>query len=70
MIFYIRNEGYTLASALREALEELFPEDFVACTVKHPLDEHCEVHAPSVQCVRQALLHLKDKVCTAKVALK
>lgn len=59
---YFRGQTHTLASALREALENLHPEEYVACTVLHPMDEHLVVEAPSVQSVRTALLSVKEKI--------
>ena len=58
-----------MASALREILEEDLPDDFVSCTVLHPLDEHVVVEAPSEQAVRQALLAVKDKISKARTSL-
>ena len=67
--FYFRGESHTLASALRPALEALGEEDFVACTLHHPLDDHLVVEAPSEATVRAALLAVKDQVAAARRAL-
>lgn len=55
MRFFFVDQTHTLASMLREALEAAHPEDFVSCTVTHPLNTFVEVHAPSEQAVRAAL---------------
>ena len=61
--FYFKNEGRTLASALRTALEEIVCErDFVSCDVVHPLDSHVEVEAPDEATVRMALLNIKERI--------
>lgn len=62
--YYISGQTYTLASALRAALEALSlgDEEFVSCTVVHPLDEHLEIEAPNLTTVRNALLHVKDQI--------
>ena len=65
MRFFFLGHTHTLASMLREALEELYPEDFVSCTVLHPLNTYVEVHAPSEQAVRLALQRIQDKLAAA-----
>ena len=61
---YLLEEGHTISSALRNALESLAnPESLVACTVMHPLDSHVEVLSPSVASVRSSLVMLKEE-CT------
>lgn len=67
--FYLRGQKHTVASALREILEEELPDEFVSCTVLHPLDEHVVVEAPSEQAVRKALLVVKDKISMARASL-
>lgn len=64
--FYIRDQKHTLASCLREVIEEMCPSEFVSCTVLHPLDEHIVIEAPSEAVVRSALLALKDKISVAE----
>jgi len=66
MQFYFKGERHTLASALRVNLERLCPDDFVACTLVHPLDTHLLVDAPSEQKLRQALLEIKDQIQRAR----
>ena len=58
MMFYFLEETHTLASALRVALEEDCTSDFdiVACTIRHPLDQHMVVHSPSEDFLRKSLL--------------
>ena len=52
---------------LRCALEEeTAVEEFVSCTLMHPLDGHVEVEADSEQIVRRSLLRLKDKIRKAR----
>ena len=55
-----------MASALREILEEALPDEFVSCTILHPLDEHIVVEAPSEHEVRKGLLTIKDKISSAR----
>ena len=63
MLFYIPDEGHTLASALRTALEsEVDAEQYVSCTIPHPLDTYIEVNAPSEQSVRRALLTVREQI--------
>ena len=70
MLVYIRGQTHTLACALREVLEDMCDEeDFVACTVLHPLDTHLVVEAPSEAIVREALLRLKTHVRQTKAQL-
>jgi DNA-directed RNA polymerase subunit L len=69
--FYFRGHGHTLACALREALEELTDEDeFVSCTVMHPLDTHLEVVAPSERLVREALLLCRERLASLPMRWK
>ena len=64
---YFVDEGHTLASALRDALEEESSKtEFVSCTLLHPLDTFLEVCAPSEVIVRRALLRLKGKIARAR----
>ena len=64
---YFVEEGHTLASALRDALEEeTTGTEFVSCTLLHPLDTFLEVCAPSEVVVRRALLQLKEKIARAR----
>lgn len=51
---------------MREVLEESHPEDFVSCTLLHPLDTHLVVECPSEQAMRVALLKVRDKITAAK----
>lgn len=67
--FYLLDERHTLASALRAALEETCPEDLVACTLVHPLDNFLQVEAPSEAAVRDALLLVKARVAAARTLL-
>ena len=66
--FYFVDEGHTLASALREALERRAAGaggaggDFVHCTVMHPLDTHLEAQAGREGDVREALLAVKREI--------
>lgn len=60
--FYIPRQSHTLGSALRAVLEEQNPDDLVACTVLHPLDDFMQVLAPSEAALRRALLELKDRI--------
>lgn len=69
MRFLFLDHTHTLGSMLREALEESNPEDFVSCTVTHPLNTFLEVHAPSEAAVRAALQRLQSKLTTARVGL-
>ena len=69
VVVYIRDERYTLASALRPVLEAQHPDDFVACTLVHPLDTHLRIEAPSVAAVRAACLRVKDRIADARAAL-
>ena len=64
--FTLPDEGHTLASALRAALEDLYPDDFVACTLVHPLDTFLHVDAPSERAVREALLRVRDQIAAAR----
>jgi DNA-directed RNA polymerase subunit L len=65
--FYLSEESHTLASALRGELEALVgTEDFVACTLVHPLDDFLVVDAPSEAIVRAALLAVKERVAAAR----
>jgi DNA-directed RNA polymerase subunit L len=67
--FYFTGERHTLLSMLRPALEEAAAEDdFVACTLLHPLDEHVVVEAPSEGAVRLALLDLKRRIADNRAA--
>ena len=66
MQFYFEGERHTLASALRASLERLCPDDFVACTLVHPLDTHLVVDAPSEESVRRALLEIKAQIARAR----
>ena len=68
MKFYFPGERHTLASALRVELELGCPEEFVACTLVHPLDSHLEVEAPSEADLRAALLRIKDHIRNARRA--
>lgn len=69
--FYLRDERHTLASALRPELERAAgPDDFVACTLVHPLDGHLEVEAPSAAAVRTALLAVKARIAHARQELQ
>ena len=67
--FYFEGEQHSLSSALRPALEQAHPEDFVACTLVHPLDTHLTVDAPSEAAVRCALLLIKKQIVDARAAL-
>jgi DNA-directed RNA polymerase subunit L len=67
--FYLRSQKHTLASALREILEEENPDEFVSCTILHPFDEHIVVEAPSEHAVRRALLVIRDKISTTQKLL-
>lgn len=67
--FYFHGERHTLASALRPALEQACPDDFVACTLVHPLDEYLEVEAPSEAAVRAALLAVREQIAATRAAL-
>ena len=60
--FYIRGQSHTVACALREVLEETHAEDFVSCTVMHPLDNHIVIEAPCEASIRNALLTIKEKI--------
>lgn len=63
MLFYIPDEGHTLVSALRTALErEVDAEEYVSCTVPHPLDRYIEVVAPCEKTVRRALLTVREHI--------
>lgn len=66
--FYFREEGHTLASALRAELEAT-NDGYVACTVLHPLDSVLHVDAPSAAAVRVALQRVKTKITQARVAV-
>lgn len=67
--FYIRGQSHTVAAALREVLEEAHPDDFVSCTIMHPLDNHIVVEAPSEASIRSALLTIKDKISRVRTTL-
>lgn len=69
MQFYFEKERHTLASALRAQLEALCPDDFVACTLVHPLDTHLLVDAPSEQTLRLALIEIKQQIARARHAI-
>jgi hypothetical protein len=63
MVTLYFKESHTVASALRLQLEAVTSsEDFVSCTLMHPLDDHLEVQAPSEKQVREALLRVKERV--------
>ena len=64
--FHIQNHTHTIASTLREILEEMYPHEYVACTVMHPLDTHLVVDAPSKAAIRTALMVIKDRISTAR----
>lgn len=65
--FKIVNERHTLASALRPNLESLCgDEEFVSCTLMHPMDNHIEVIVPQEQLLRTALLLIKDQIRQAR----
>lgn len=67
--FYF-SQTHTFASALRAALERnASEEDYVSCTVMHPLDNHVEVCAPSEAFVREALLDVKRCVAENRARL-
>lgn len=68
MQFYFERERHTLASALRAQLEAQCPDDFVACTLVHPLDTHLLVDAPSEQSLRLALIEIKRQIAQARHA--
>lgn len=68
--FYIRGQKHTLASALREILEENYNDDFVACSVLHPDDEHIVVEAPTEASLRESLLRMKDKLACVRKDIK
>ena len=72
MKFYLLDQGHTLASALRGALEESCDseQEIVSCTLRHPLDTHLEVIAPSENHVRSALLLLKEKIRSSRLSLE
>ena len=67
--FYLRGRKHTIACALREILEERHPDEFVACSILHPDDDHIVVQAPSESDLRTCLLLLKDKIKAARAAL-
>lgn len=60
--FVFPGEGYTLASALRVELERAHPDDLVVCDLRHPLDPHLTVLAPSEKDLRAALLRLRERL--------
>ena len=64
--FYVRDEQHTLASMLRPELEAAHPEEYVACTLQHPLDTFLKVDAPSEAAVRSALLRVKDRIAATR----
>lgn len=69
--FKITGERYTLASALRPELETLCDEDeFISCTLKHPMDDHIELIVPREELLRKALLQVKDRIQTARLQCK
>lgn len=63
---YIKDQTHTLASGLREILEESYPDDLVSCTILHPLDTHVEIRAPTEKCVRDSLIKFLDKIRIAR----
>lgn len=62
---YIRGQTHTLASALREELERENPDQFVSCSLLHPLDTHLVVEAPQ-DAVRPALLRIKERIAATR----
>ena len=66
VVVYISDERHTLASTPRPILETLHPDDFVACTLLHPLDTHLRIEAPSVAGIREALLGIKTLISNAR----
>lgn len=70
MKFYLEDERHTLASALRPVLEEMCPDDFVAVTLFHPLDNFICIDAPSASVVREALLMVRETVRRTRTELK
>lgn len=70
MRFFFLDEGHTLASVLRAALEQETDDDgsFASCEQMHYLDTHLEVHAPDEATLRRALLRAKDQVAAARRA--
>lgn len=64
--FYFAGETHTLASALRPLLERAHPEEYVACTHQHPLDDFVRVDAPDAHALRTALLSLKEQIASAR----
>lgn len=70
MIFYLVQQHHTLASALRTSLEtRAGEEEFVSCTLLHPLDDHLEVVVPTEQLLRQALQDLKSGLGKVRTAV-
>lgn len=67
--FYIRDERHTLPSALRPNLEALCEDDFVSCSLMHPMDNHVEVVAPSDRILRIALLKVKEQIQDVRTRL-
>ena len=70
MKLYLEDERHTLASALRPVLEDMCPDEFVAVTLFHPLDNFICIDAPSVSVVRDALLTVKKMVQRTRTELK
>ena len=68
-VFYIRDQGHTLTSAVREVLEKECPEEFVSCSLLHPLDQHIVVEAPSESVLRASLLEVRKKIADAITSL-
>lgn len=70
MLFYFKDEGHTLASVLRCALEANVKDDLVSCTVMHPLDTHIEVRVPSEAVLRRSLLDIKDAIVRVRAEVE
>ena len=72
--FYFMDERYTLASALRCALEEnSTTNDIVSCTLMHPLDHFIQVQVPiegGTELLRQSLLSLKTTVHKTRLQIQ
>ena len=67
MLFYLTGEHHTLASVLSPALEKLSTEEeFVSCSLLHPLDTFLLVDVPSEKHLRNALLAIKDDLQRAR----
>jgi hypothetical protein len=60
------NETHTLASALRPLLECNNPDDYVACTQQHPLDDFVRVDVPTEEALRRALVTIKEQIALAR----